>query len=86
MQTTWPNMTCIFLTLEFLKFEIVKSKKQATKKPQSYYGKKHTTFTKKKTTLPFKFQYTVTNIMTKSKQFFTYHGSSQELLSRQRLF
>ena len=65
-------MTSICLTLEFLKFKIVKSKKQATKKPQSYYHKKHTTFTKKKTTSYFNFQFTVTNIMTKSKQFFTY--------------
>ena len=64
-------MTCICLTLEFLKFEIVKSKKQATKKPQSYYNKKHTTFAKKKTKSNFQFQFTATNMMTKSKQHFT---------------
>ena len=70
-QTTWPNMTSICLTLEFIKSKIVKSKKQATKKPQSYYNKKHTTFTKKKTTSHLQFQFTVSNMMTKSKQYFT---------------
>ena len=64
-------MTSICLTLEFLKSKIVKSKKQATKKPQSYYHKKHTTFTKKKTTSHLQFQFTVSNMMTKSKQYFT---------------
>ena len=30
-QTTWPNMTSICRTLEFLKFKILKSKKKTTK-------------------------------------------------------
>ena len=65
-------MTSICLTLEFLKFKIVKSKKQATKKNHNHIiTKSIPLLLKRKPHRIFNFQFTVTNMMTKSKQYFT---------------